>query len=197
MINAFALTQALQAIGDAEVLVGNPLVVAGMAPLGLIEGDITLETGYNINRLTTERTGDVAHQAQLTPGQVALTFSIALGDTALWAKITGTGAKGMGASAPVSVQETSALLIPKKELGTGLAYNGTAYSGTPGVAPVNAIWLWRCFVTHGPIGYRYGEGGKALADVRIEAMWDATKPEGQKVYTVGDPIAQAIPLVRL
>lgn len=206
-LTPFTLTDALKAIGVAQVFVGDPLLVPGtagaLAVLGATEGNITFNPAFEYNPLTApEITGGVNHQSTTTLGNVTISVPIILGDPALYAKVTPTKTVGGGFSFPQKVKETSCLIIPLAELGGGLVYttaptpqwtrtagNGVAAATGAGAAPQSAIWLWRCYISHGELPYSYGNGGKVITTLTITGMYDATKPEGHKVYTIGDPRA--------
>src|SRR4051812_38576771 len=92
----FTLTEALQAIGVAEVFVGDPLVTpsatTGMKSLGATEGNITVSLPQEQNRLTApELTGGVTHQATTTLGEVLARVPVIMGDPTLYARISPTG----------------------------------------------------------------------------------------------------------
>jgi hypothetical protein len=193
MITQFQFNELLKAIGVAEVFVGDPFVADGMAPLGATEGEIRGELTYTENRLTApERTGDIAHQTQVQLATANIIVPIVLGDPDLWDKISPTGAKGGGSSAFEPVQEMSVLVIPKSELSASgtLAYPvGGPWAPA---APVNALWLWRAYPVPGNIPYRFQDGGKVITEVRFNGMFFPDNPEGQKVFTIGDPLTQGI-----
>ena len=204
-LTPFTLAEALKAIGTAEVFIGDPLLVPGatgaLESLGATEGNIEFNPAFEYNPLTApELTGGVAHQSSVTLGNVTITVPVILGDPDLYARVNPTGSASGGFTSPQKVKETGVLLIPRAELGGGLVYTTT---GTPewtrtagngvdaatGVdaAPSAAVWFWRAYVSHGPLPYAYANGGKVITTVTITAMFDGSKPEGHKVYTIGDP----------
>lgn len=209
MISPFTLAEALRAMGVAEVFVGSPLVAGGMTSLGATEGEIGVEFTEGMNNLTApELTGGIAHQTTTTLDAAVITVPLILGDPDLWAKISATGTQGGGFSTPQPVQETTVLVIPRRELGGGLSYgppegggaavwtrqagNGVAAASGAGAAPQNAVWLWRASPSRGRIPFRYADGGKVITEVRFAGMIDVTKPEGQMVFSMGDPAAQGV-----
>lgn len=205
-IAPFTLAEAIRAMGVAEVFVGDPTVADGMVSLGATEGEIGVEITEGTNALTApELTGGIVHQATTTIESAIITVPLIMGDPDLWARISATGEKGGGHSTPQPVAETSVLVIPRRELGGGLAnatglpaaWTRTAGNGVAGgvgaeFAPENAVWLWRAFPMRGRVPFRYAEGGKVITEVRFTAMIDVSKPEGQMVFTIGDPTAQGI-----
>lgn len=171
-VTPFTLSEALLAIGNAEVFVGDPLVADSMASLGAVDGAVTFRAPQTVNALTApDQTGEIPHQAQITVGAVTIEVPIVLGDATIWSKISPVGTASGGSSVPLSVVETSVLMIPRGELGpvggTGLEWDTTATPGWSknGVkaaesAPQNAIWLWRCFITFGDVAYQQSNGDR-------------------------------------
>lgn len=199
----FTLAQALQAMGVAEVLVGTTSVVSSMVSLGAVEGDVTVDTPFGMNKLTApELTGDITHQQTITTGDVKVHVPLILGDPTVWAKIMPLGVKGMGWSTPQKPQEVTVCVIPRAELGGSLGYASTTWTRTAGngvgaatgsgAAPKNAIWLWRATPTIASVPFKYANGGKVITEVIFTAMFDGTRPEGHKALTIGDPMDASI-----
>lgn len=219
MITRYTLTQALKSVGNAELYVGDPFVSGGMTSLGAIEGRSRVSAPQNMNRLTApELTGDVAHAADVTQGEITITVPlISDGDLAtLLGKISPTGVAGGGGSSPTPVFTTSVLLIPRKEIGGGLQWDAAANAGAgqwarsalgnigagvgAAAAPKAAIWLWRAFLTFGELPYVYENGGKQVIDVTATAMWyegAVAIPDTHRIWTAGDPrrVGVAIPVI--
>lgn len=206
----FSLTDALQAIGVAEVFVGDPLVTPtdadGMKSLGATEGNITVSLPQEQNRLTApELTGGVTHQATTTLGEVLARVPVIMGDPTLYQRISPTSGQASGGySRPQKVREMGVLIIPRQEVGGGLAWdtaavgankwarvagNGVAAATGADAAPKFAVWFWRATVSFADLPYAYANGGKVIVEVTFHAMFDGSKPEGHKVYTIGDPYA--------
>lgn len=200
-IAPFQLTDVLKAIGVAEVFIGDPFTVNGMISLGAIEGNVEVAAPQTMNSLTApEMTGGVPHQATTVLDAVTITVSVIMGDTALYPKISPTGDSSGGYSFPQPVAETSVLVIPRAEVGGGLTWDTTgtpAWKRTAGFGvgaatgtaaqPKNAVWFWRATPTFGNLPYSYANGGKVLTQVTFHAMFDAARPEGHKVFTIGNP----------
>jgi len=202
-ITPFTLTQALQSVGVAEIFLGDPMTPGGMTTLGATEGTIEVTATQTLNELVApELTGNVAHAATTTVDKVSVKCSVILGDATLYPKISPWGTKGGGHSIPQAVSTTGVLIIPRAEVGGSLTWdtsgtpqwkrtagNGVSAATGAGAAPVNAVWLWKAVPTFGNLPFQYANGGKVLVEVTFTAMFDASKPEGYKVFYIGDPRA--------
>ncbi len=197
------LTEALQAIGNAQVYIGTPFSSGGMLPLGAKEGAVGVEIEETANDLTApELTGPTVHQRTIMGVSARITVPVILGDTTLYAKISPVGSRSGGWSSPQPVVPTSVLLIPNQEVGGGLTYSVGAWTRTAGngvagatgaaAAPIHAVWLWRAVPQTPARSFSYENGGKIIVPVTFQAMFDAARPEDHKVFTVGDPAAQGI-----
>ena len=205
-INKPVLTSAIKRLGPAEVFIGNPLVAASMLSLGTLEGARSGEIEYGENLLTMpEHSGEIAHDALVAISAARITCTIVLNGegAAIWPKINPLGSNAGGSSGHKQAPTTAVLLIPQSELGLSLARDATNWTLTPesgapivgGVAiPKHALWLWKARVKHGSIPYSFEDGGKSRVDVTFEGMFDDTKPEGAKVFLIGDPRAFSTPI---
>lgn len=198
MLTAFSLSAALSALGVARAFIGDPFTASGMSALPT-EGQINASSPQNLNRLTApELTGDVAHDAVVTPGQTTITVPVIYTGAAQLASLSAHGSASEGYSSPKSPTYTSLLLVPLKEMSTAapptLAYDGTTW--TP-AAPANSIWFWKVVPQRPDLSMAFENGGKVILPVTFEAFFDADRPEGHKLFTVGDPIAHGITEVRL
>lgn len=192
MITPFELQAALSAMGSAEVLVGDLSIADGMDTLGATEGEIRANIPVLRNPLTApEFTGDATHADSIRTGDVTITVPLILGDEALWAKIMPVGVAAGGHSRPQEPVTTSVLIIPRAELGDGLTFDGAAWDPA---APKNAFWLWKAWPSIDAIPYRFDNGGKVISEVTFHGMFDATKPEGARMFLIGDPNAYSTPI---
>jgi hypothetical protein len=193
-ITPFALAAALRAMGSAEVFVGDPMGPAGsMTSLGATEGEIRANIPTLMNPLTApEFTGDISHQDSYRVGGVSITVPLILGDDATWAKVMPTGGRSGGYDTPQDVVTTSVLIIPRAELGTGVSRpTGGPWVGGP---LVNAFWLWKAWASIDAIPYRFDNGGKVISEVTFHGMYDTTKPNGARVFYIGDPATYSTPI---
>lgn len=191
-ITPFQLVAALAAMGSAEVLVGDPTVANGMDQLGVTEGEIRANIPVLRNPLNApEFTGDSTHQDSIRSGDVTITVPLILGDEATWAKIMPLGVAAGGHSTPQQPVTTTVLIIPRSELGDSLACDGDAWTPAP---PVNAFWLWRAWASIDNVPYRFDNGGKVISEVTFHGMFDFTKPEGARMWLIGDPLQYTTPI---
>lgn len=190
-INALTgLANYIKALGQAYVYIGATTPAGSLVSLGATEGEIQVEETFQYNDLKApEWTGDAVHARKLDGQHIKVTVPIIMGDSALYTKIHPLGVKGGGRSKPTAVVPTTLLLAPFSEVDPSLAYNGTVW--TP-AAPVHAVWIWKAIPTPGRYGFKHGDGGKVIREITFEAMFDDTKPEGQKLYSIGDPAAQGV-----
>jgi hypothetical protein len=207
-VNLTVLTTAIERMGPAEIFIGNPLVGSGMASLGMLQGDRRGEIEYSDNKLTMpEYTGDMPHDVMKAVSKANVVGSVVLNGqgAAIWPKINPLGSNAGGNSNFKRAATTSVVLVPRSELGQSLTYStvnnrwertnedGTVVTGAA-AAPVHSLWLWKATVSHGNIPYSFADGGKSLIDVTFEGMFDPTKPEGAKVFYIGDPRAFSTPI---
>jgi hypothetical protein len=191
------LTQALRALGNAHVYIGDPFLLNGLAPLGQKEGNIDMAFNEEISALTApEITGPVEHQATIRGVGITVTIPLIMGDETMWAKISPTGTAGGGWSNAQPAVTTACVIVPDEEMSVGgtFGYDGTTW--TP-AAPKNAIWLWRCRRARGAVPFSTDNGGKVITPVTFTTMFYGANPEGHKVFTIGNPVTQGIPLVRV
>jgi hypothetical protein len=208
MISKVTLATAIRRMGPADIFIGNPLVVSSMLSLGKLQGDRRATLEYSENTLKMEEwTGDIAHDAIVNVSKAEIAGQLVLnGEGAtVWPKINPLGSNAGGASQFTRASTTGVLLIPRSELGASLRYDtvntrwerteedGTVVTGAA-AAPVHAIWLWKARVKHGAVPYSFADGGKSMVDVTFEGQFDDTKPEGSKVFHIGDPRVFSTPI---
>jgi hypothetical protein len=196
----FTLDQAITALGVARAFVGDPFTTDGLMGLPT-EGEITATVAQQLNRLTApELTGEVAHDAYVTPGQITVTVPVIYTGAAQIAALSATGTAHEGYTAPQRPTYTSLVLIPLQELDTSVdppvfAYDGTDW--TPG-APANALWFWKTVPQKPDLSMAWENGGKMILPVTFEVFFAGSSgdyegiPNGQKVYTHGDPVASGV-----
>lgn len=207
-INRVTLAEALRAIGKAFVYAGDPTTAGGLIALGATEGDIEVEELESYNDFTVpEHTGGAVHERKVIQEGAIVTVPLVIGPkidatddgSSIYDKISSLGdGSGGGHSEQQDGVTTSLLVIPQSEVPAGgLATEDTtadtvhdAWVG--GNIPIHAVWLWRAIAEVGSMSFRHGDGGKIIREVSFRTLFDASKPEGHKLWTRGNPYAHGI-----
>ena len=50
-----------------------------------------------------------------------------------------------------------------------------------------SLWMWKCHFQRGMPRFANEDGGKAIIPVTLQVMHDFERPDGQQLYTGGDP----------
>ena len=196
--NFQTLEAALDRLGKAWVLVGDPLTASGLAVLGLTEGQIgrTITPQY-ATRTYPEHTGDVPHEKKLLGYSVSLDIPLIDGDPAVYAKVSPTGAKSGGHLEPQDVTTTTLVLVPELEFANGFEYSTGAWV-QPATAPEHTIWIPKGhFNGRWPQFVPTSDGvSKGTEPVTFEGIIDTSGdwPDGARSWVVGDPAALGVAL---
>lgn len=170
------------------------------------EGAVALEPNMTIDRLlVSELTGDAALKAKVKGERPTITIPAIYADPATRALLSPTTNASGGYSTARPVRELTIVLFAE-ELFFNAATNlydltldpngGAWLLGAVAYASWTArqkalfgltTWIWRCFATKAPSRFTDENHGLSIESVTIEAMTDVTKPEGNMLYTVGDP----------
>ncbi len=185
-VTPITATEAAQRIGKAWLYTGDPMTPGGLVSLGGSEGEISVDEGFEYNDLTApEWTGPAVHASWVQGQKLVATVPLVMkSDGSQLVKITPTGQRGGGWNKQRAVITTGVLIAPEDEVGTGLSWNGSAWVPA---APKLCIWIWKARIQPGPLMFKHTEGGKSIREINIEALYDDTKPDGYKLYYVGDP----------
>jgi hypothetical protein len=195
----FNLQDAIQAIGVARVFIGNPFVEGGLVALPT-EGAIEANVQQTLNRLTApELTGEVAHDAWVIPGQTTITVPVIYGDPDLFELFSAHGSPHEGFTSPQRPVRTSLVIIPLLEMNQTvdpptISYNGSAWDPAP---PARSFWFWSVVPVRPNISMAFENGGKVIIPVSFEVFFASADeydaiPNGQRVYTYGDPAAAGV-----
>lgn len=195
---AFSLADAIKALGVARAFTGDPFTASGLAALPT-EGAVSVSSPQNLNRLTApELTGDVAHDAWVTPGQTTVTVPVIYSGATQLAKLSAHASASEGYNSPRRPTYTSLALIPLIEMSTAdpptIAYDGVSW--TP-AAPLNSVWFWKVVPQRPDLSMAFDNGGKIILPVTFEVFYDNARPAGHRLFTVGDPVAAGITTVRV
>lgn len=190
------LSTYVQAIGTAYVFLSDdPTDEATWELLGITEGEIQVDEQFQFNDYKLpEWTGEAVHARNVDGQSISITIPLVWGDPAAYDKVAPLGVKGGGRSVPQAVETRTVLIVPRSEVGEGLEFDGATW--TP-AAPVHAIWLHKATFAPGQYAFKHADGGKMIRSIVVMPMFDNTKPEGQKLYTIGDVNAQGITTYRV
>lgn len=189
-ISKVSLTEAIKAIGKADIYAGDATTASGLLALGATEGDIEVEELETYNDLMApEYTGDAVHDRKVLQGGARITAPLIL-TAAAYDKLSSLGdGTGGGHSTQQAAVTTTILVIPQSEVGAGLSFSAGVWAPA---APVHAVWLWRAVIEPDTYAFHHGDGGKTIREVSFLTLFDDAKPEGHKLWTRGDPDAHAI-----
>jgi hypothetical protein len=187
-----------KALGKAYCYVtSTPATAASWNLLGITEGDIAVEEKFQYNDYKLpEWTGDAIHSRDVDGSDIAITLPLIWGDSSLYDLVHPLGEKGGGRSAPTNVVPKTVLIVSLDEVGAGLSNGADGQTWTP-AEPVHAIWLHKAIFEPGPYAFKHSDGGKVIRSVIVRPMFDSTQPEGQMLYTIGDPYAQGVTTYRI
>lgn len=216
MPNTFTLTDVqsiLRAIGRGVVFQADywdesaPLA---LTHLGDTEGAIQFNPNAVMSYLTSEVTGPAKLQARHDGEDPTLEIPLVLADPDVRAIVTPFGSASGGRSRGGAPNEHTLVIFPESlfvsagvtaALGYttagGWTLGGAALTAAQTEALRNSLWLWRCVFTKPPMTYQKGEGEivKEVQTVSVGVLYDDTKPEGDKLYTVGDPALADTPIL--
>lgn len=180
-----------------------------LAHLGDTEGDIAFEPNGNVATLTLpELSGDAIHEATHVGENPQLQIPLFLADPDLLPIVSPTGAAGAGYTRVRDVSERTLVVFPealfRKADGTfadltyttagGWLLDGGALTSDQETLLEMSLWLWRGYFERPSRNFMGGHGddGKNIVTVNFNVMLHPDLPEGQRLYTVGDPSAASV-----
>lgn len=206
------LTAAVRAIGRGAVFYGTGAFAGSgndlsLTHLGDTEGMIEPNVEYALSQLTApELHGDAPIEVTAAGPAFDLSFD-------LWAAAKATqdiiqpvaGAPG-GTNRPRSVTEYTLAVFPEAlfiedNVEVAVAYTtaggwtvgGDAASAAQLALIDNSLWIWRGFFpTAATPAYQHDDGGKRLLSVTFRAMVNTDMPDGNVIYTRGNPADESI-----
>lgn len=186
----------LNAMGDVTIMIGSITTAGGLGEYGAKEGDVSVAFNQELNALTfPENSGAAMHDAVVQGENPVITIPTIIYNEDLWERLTPTGSTGGGYSFPQPTVKTSMVLIPTQDL-VAAGLTGYAKPVAPGVwtpaAPTRWIWFWKVTIMRPDITLRNPDMGKSIAPVTVNVFHDKTKPEGLKLYDIGDPVAHGV-----
>jgi hypothetical protein len=186
-----------------------------MNQLGVTEGDIVITPQEGVAGLTLpELTGPAIHEMDYLGENPKVDIPLYVADPSLMAILSPSGSKDAGRSRRGPVKEYTLFVIPEAIFLTDdavgivsthvLAFDpmgAWTIDGQPLTAAQEALlgvsfWLWRAFFNRPVRKFRGGAGDakKNIEVVSLAAMHHPDMPEGQHIYTTGDPFASGIDL---
>ena len=200
------------ALGRASLWVaGSSIATAGywdgaaeitLTHIGITMGEIGPPEESPTNNLTLEElTGEAVLEASAVNPNAVIEFDAIVSSQAQAELFSPTGSGSAGYRRPPPVKEHTLVLFPESLLIEGdppaevsLAYSGGAWTvggdaaTTEQLALIDlSIWFWRGYFMRTPPVFRYENGGRAERTVRFQVMQDLTKPNGEQLWTLGDP----------
>ena len=171
--------------------------------VGVTEQPITPPTEEAFSRLTLgELTGEAALEAYVMGpnGQPVFNFNVVDASAAAAALFSSTNTGSAGYRRRRAVTKHTLVLFPEQLFIESNAEVALAYTNTDGwfvggdaatVAQLTLIdlsmWYWRGFFYRALPTFTNEDGSKATYQVSFEIMHDLTKPDGQQLWTRGDP----------
>jgi hypothetical protein len=212
------LQQAARAIGRGVVFRAN--VWAGTAALALThlgdtEGDITVAANESyVHQTLPELTGPAKHESYVEGEDPVVTLPLFAADPADRAILTPTGNASGGYSRRRKVKEHTLVVFPEElffneESGAydlqlsytkaeGWKLGGEELNAEQKRLLALAMWFWRGYFNRAPVEFKHGDAGKTVASVAFQVMQSklpvAVLPEGERLYTLGDPKEKQIEL---
>lgn len=184
----------------------------GLTHLGDTEGEMTVNVNEEYSHLTLpELTGAGKHRSYVAGEDPVISIPIYYADPALRAIVSPTGNASGGYQRRRPVTERTLVIFPEElfyDAGPDDAYE--ALSNSSGVWTVGgtaltdrqqdlldlSMWFWRGYFTKaGPV-FRHEDGGKAVQTINFQVMHSdlslSVIPDGQRLYTLGDPLDSGI-----
>lgn len=177
--------------------------------LGDTEGDITFEPNGSVANLTLpELSGDAIHEATHLGENPQLDIPLFLADPDLLSIVSPVGQAGAGYGRVRDVSERTVVVFPEGLFqeangtfddlaytsGGGWTVGGDALTADQETQLENSLWLWRGYFERPTRSFYGGHGddGKNIETVMFRVMMHPDLPEGQRLFTIGDPSAVSI-----
>lgn len=183
---------------------GEPIA---LVHLGDTEGDIVFNPQTEVAGMTLpEVTGPAIHEADFTGENPTLELPLFLADPALRALISPKGSRHGGKSYRTAAEEHTLVIFPEALFGESRgeitctagvwALDGTPLTSAQLALLDNALWLWRGYFSRPPRSFKGapGDGKKNIETATFQVMHAPSFPEGNKLWTEGDPTDEGIDL---
>jgi len=199
--------------GD-DVTVGDPIMWDGasqlhLAQLGDTEGDIVINPQGTVSTLTLPETrGDAILEAVVTGENPQIEVPLFLADPDLLPILSPTGRASAGHSRVRDVAGRTIVVFPERMFrkvdqtyaavayttGGGWTLDAVAFDAAHLTLLGHSVWFWNCYVDRPTRSFRGGHGddGKNIESCIFHAMVHPDMPEGEQLYTIGNPITAGI-----
>lgn len=187
----------------------TPLV---LTHLGDTEGDIVINTNPEVAALTLpELTGPAAHEVDYMGENPTIEMPLFLAEPSLLAIVSPVGSAHAGRSRRGKVREYTIVIFPEalflKDNAEGIAQrvslefadgawtlDGVALTPAQQELLDVSFWLWRAYFNRAPRRFLGGAGDarKNIETVSVQGMHHPEMPEGNALYTTGDPAEEDI-----
>lgn len=181
-----------------------------LAHIGTTEGAIEPAAEVAISELNfPEYTGPAAHRRYYDGETVTLTIPLHFADPRLQAICSPTGRASGGYSRQRPVKEHTLVVVPEQLLfdvandefdaltwdaGNGFQVGGVALSTEQERLLGMSQWYWRGSFGRQLPAFRHEDGGKVVNPVEFMVMHSPEFPDGNQLYTLGDPTDESIDL---
>lgn len=215
--NLLDLTTVLRRLGRGVALYAprwDRATPLALTHLGDTEGDIVIATNAEVAALTLpELSGPAAIEADYTGENPTVELPLFLADPALLSIVSPIGGKNAGATRRRAVDEFTLVIMPealflknnvdgapeRKQLsftGGEWKLDNVALTAEQTEMLGQSTWLWRGYFNRPPRSFRGGAGdaSKAIETVSFQVMQHPGMPEGNMLYTIGDPADSEINL---
>jgi len=175
------------------------------------EGDIAFNpNGMNADLTLPEIAGDAVFESTYVGEAPTLELPLFMADPDLLTIISPLADAGGGHIRVRDVSERTVVIFPEAlfRMADGsydaLAYGvggwtvgGVALTAAQQVLLAHSIWFWRSYFDRPQRTFKGGHGNDAknIITVTLHAMMHPTMPDGQRLYTTGDPALQAISIL--
>lgn len=189
------LEAALNDLGQAWVLVGDPFTTSGLSVLGLTPGDISVAMNPQFQDRVYPEYSRQPVQSKLVGYAPTVEIPLIWGDPTIYAKVSPTGSSSGGHSSPQNLTYTTMVIVPDQEFQANWSYTGGAWV-YPVSGPKHSVWI--------PKGFFEGafptftslvrENKNASGSVTFRGVLASASnwPEGTKSYVIGNPVAKSV-----
>lgn len=199
------LGEVLRSIGRAVVFYADAWTPGDgeleLEHLGDTEGEIEPDVETEYSELVLEELGGGPREKDVQNETITLEIPLFLADPELLPVISPTGSASAGYSRPRGVYERTLVIFPerllvaddgtRKELtystGDGWQLDSESLSEDEERLLGLSLWVWRGHFDRQLPAWRADEHGKVVRPCTFMGMHQSAMPEGNMLYTVGDP----------